>query len=62
MTEKKITLDDQINYHWNFLTDNGSLYLVNCAQCKRENYAAAVSSGTCAWCGWSAPKNLELME
>lgn len=32
---------------------NGRLYLVRCPECERENVAAAVSSGQCAWCGWS---------
>jgi hypothetical protein len=39
----------------NFFDDNGKFYLVRCFACDsehgRENYAAAVSSGMCAWCG-----------
>lgn len=31
----------------------GKLYLVRCRVCDRENYAPAVASGQCAWCGWS---------
>lgn len=30
----------------------GKLYLTRCPKCDRENYAMAVSSGQCAWCGW----------
>ncbi len=41
----------------NFRDDDGSLYLVRCFSCGgdsgRENWAMAVASGTCAWCGWS---------
>lgn len=34
-------------------TVGGRTYLVRCPKCKRENYAMAVSSGVCAWCGYS---------
>ena len=27
--------------------------LIRCPKCKRENYAIAVASGTCVWCGFS---------
>ena len=33
---------------------NGKTCLVRCPKCKRENYAMAVSSGICAWCGYNA--------
>lgn len=33
---------------------NDKLYLVRCPDCGRENYAMAVSSGACAWCGYKA--------
>lgn len=37
--------------------DDGRLYLVRCFECApehgRENYALAVPSGQCAWCGWT---------
>lgn len=40
----------------NFVGDNGRLYLVRCYACQpkmgRENWAPAVASGQCAWCGW----------
>lgn len=36
--------------------ENGQLYLVRCFECGgeqgRENYAPAVPTGQCAWCGW----------
>ena len=41
----------------NFRTKTGRLYLVRCFSCGgdhgRENWAVAVASGQCAWCGWS---------
>lgn len=37
----------------NFEAD-GKTYLVRCPECKKENYAMAVSSGICAWCGYDA--------
>lgn len=30
------------------------IYLVRCPECNEENYAPAVSSGQCAWCGYEA--------
>ena len=35
----------------NFVNRYGKLYIVKCPECKSENYAMAVSSGQCAWCG-----------
>lgn len=31
--------------------DNGDIYMNRCPRCERENYALAVSSGVCSWCG-----------
>jgi len=39
----------------NFRDKTGRLYLVRCYECAeggKENYAVAVYSGQCAWCGW----------
>jgi len=40
----------------NFRGESGKLFLVRCFSCEsktgRENWAPAVASGTCAWCGW----------
>jgi hypothetical protein len=36
----------------NFCDETGSVYLVRCPKCKKENYALAVTSGTCCWCGF----------
>lgn len=47
--------------HPNFETEDG-WYLVRCFECPdagdrgRENYAMAVASGTCAWCGFDINK------
>ncbi len=41
----------------NFRDHTGNLFLVRCFACNpeigRENYSMAVSSGVCAFCGWS---------
>lgn len=34
----------------NFIKD-GQVYLVRCPKCNKENYAPAVASGQCVWCG-----------
>ena len=45
----------------NWRNTAGQLYLVRCFACDadhgRENYAMSVSSGECAWCGWSDARN-----
>ena len=39
----------------NFVSKEGDkFYMVRCPVCNRENYALAVSSGQCAWCGITA--------
>ena len=52
MTEKK-TINDQ---HPNRRQANGTLLLIRCYACGgergTENYAPAVLTGQCAWCGW----------
>lgn len=45
------------NFKWddvrgNFKDEEGTLYLVRCPRCRKENYGPAVSSGQCAFCGW----------
>jgi ribosomal protein L37E len=39
-----------------FLSKEGKKCMIRCFSCGRENYAAAVMSGTCAWCGHDANK------
>lgn len=43
----------------NFIGDNGNVFLVRCPKCNSENYAMAVSSGICAWCGFDLNKSEE---
>jgi len=44
--------------HPNFRDKEGNLFLVRCFVCECggdggiENWAMAVATGTCAWCGW----------
>jgi len=44
------------NERENFRDKDGKLFLVRCPKCKLENYAFAVASGECAWCGWREVK------
>lgn len=37
-----------------FINKDGNICMVRCIKCKRENYAMAVYSGMCAWCGHDA--------
>jgi hypothetical protein len=32
---------------------SGSLGLTRCPACERENWALAVATGQCCWCGWA---------
>lgn len=38
----------------NYKDERGNVCLVCCTQCNAENYATAVTSGICAWCGFNA--------
>jgi hypothetical protein len=44
--------------HPNFRDKSGKLFLVRCFNCEpergRENWAPAVATGSCAWCGWTS--------
>lgn len=44
-----------------FRMQDGKLGLVRCFDCGKENYAPAVSSGVCAWCGFDC-NNVETKE
>lgn len=33
---------------------DGKVFMIRCFECGRENYALAVASGKCAWCGHDA--------
>jgi hypothetical protein len=51
--ERKVTLEDQLRqFAPNFIDSTGQLYLVRCMRCTNENYAPAVGTGVCVWCGW----------
>ena len=36
-----------------YQSKNGLIYMIRCFECGTKNYAMAVSSGYCAWCGYS---------
>jgi len=40
-----------------FKGDDGKIYLIRCPKCDLENYAPAVASGQCAWCGYKATED-----
>jgi hypothetical protein len=50
------------NKHY-FIKD-GKLYLIRCPEpeCELENYAPAVATGKCAWCGFDANEQDEKKE
>lgn len=31
---------------------DGTILVLRCPKCKRENYALAVADGVCCWCGY----------
>lgn len=39
--------------------EDGTLCLIYCPECKRENWAMVVATGQCAWCGYSEKKEDE---
>lgn len=41
--------------------EHGRPFLVVCPKCGKENWAMAVASGVCTWCGYSVP-NLDKEE
>ena len=47
----------------NFRDEDGQLFLVRCFVCDevygRENWAPAVASGECAWCGWHENRSIK---
>jgi len=61
--DRMTTLGDQLKLgsSYNFMSGD-KLFLVRCFHCSsagKENYAPAVASGTCAWCGWKETTNEE---
>ena len=45
-----------------YYPDTDELLLIRCPKCGRENYAPAVYSGKCVWCGFDAHKLLKKKE
>jgi ribosomal protein L37E len=39
-----------------YIDKKGKICMESCFACGKENYAMAVSSGTCAWCGHNPNK------
>jgi ribosomal protein L37E len=37
-----------------YVGDKGTIGLIRCPACKRENHSMNVPSGTCSWCGFDA--------
>lgn len=37
-----------------YVDKKGKVCMIRCIECGKENWAMAVSSGTCAWCGFDA--------
>ena len=57
MKKQNKTVQDK---HPNFRDESDKLFLIRCFACEpgrgRENWMPAVSSGSCAWCGWKEKK------
>ena len=49
-------VDELLSQRGNYIAD-GKAFVFRCPSCCKENWAAAIASGTCAWCGWTAYKN-----
>lgn len=46
----------------NFRDKDGKPFVVRCPQCLRENWAMAVASGQCCWCGWKEEITEDFLE
>ena len=42
--------------------NNGTILLIRCPKCHRENWALEVISGKCAWCNYDAHKDIEIIK
>jgi len=45
-----------------FISKDGKICMTRCFECGRENYAAAVTSGCCVWCGHDANEDTSKKE
>lgn len=50
-------LDIRKGNGYGFRAQDGNIYLQRCFACGKENWAPAVASGQCAWCGYDANKD-----
>lgn len=46
--EKYVKLARGVEYY----PDTDTMLLIRCPKCGKENYAIAVASGRCCWCGF----------
>lgn len=49
-----MTTDVRKGKGYGFVSSHNTIYLVRCFECGKDNYAMAVASGCCAWCGFDA--------
>ena len=54
----KVSREEQLKNKANFESEEGKLFIVQCVACNQENWALAVASGCCAWCGWEENNKL----
>lgn len=45
-----------------YYPETDEILLIRCPECGRENYAPAVASGVCVWCGFKGRVLLEKKE
>ncbi len=50
---RKIKLED---FKENFRDQEGYAFVRRCPACRLENWAPAVATGKCNWCGWKDRK------
>lgn len=50
----KSSADIRKGQGYGYLDSDGAVYLFKCFECGQENWAVAVASGECAWCGYDA--------
>jgi hypothetical protein len=54
-----MTIDVRKGKGFGYCKDDGTVCMIRCFACGKENYAMAVNSGCCAWCGHNANKEGE---
>ena len=55
MSENTIIKDAGVGYK----DSDGTICMIRCFKCGRENYALAVSTGKCAFCGYDPNKDIK---